>query len=389
MAEISIIIPVYNHIDITIQCLNSIKKHCSHINYEIIVVNDCSSDQTHEFLSNKKDIVYVRNSENRGFAYSCNRGAEKAKGEYLLFLNNDTILTDNILTKIKNTFKKKNDIGIVGAKLLYEDDTIQHAGVLIYPNKKVGHLFKNFPANYPAANQLRELQCVTGACLTIPKRLFFEVGKFDERFINGYEDLDLCFKVREKGYKVIYNPSISLYHYEEKTRNTKKRIFEEKNTKLMCIKWLKKIHPDFFLLEEGYDFKINDIGEFYLIKNDFNHINSSNLFSAIEIEPLYFYGYKRLISTLLDEKKYNFAEIVCLRLIQFEPIIDNYYILKSIYLLKGEKDKANYIENLINKLKNAQERIKPLMRKILESLLIENQKQIARYYEEWIKRYDI
>ena len=226
MKKISIIIPVYNNFELTLQCINSIKKHCRDDFYEIIVSDDCSTDETKEFFESQDEIKYVRNKENKGFSYTCNRGAEVAQGKYLLFLNNDTLLIDDILPKFLKTFKKYPDVGIIGAKLLYPDNTIQHAGVIVYPDKTLGHFLRYFPADYPAANKIRELDIVTGACLCVKKEMFFKLGKFNEKFFNGFEDVDFCIRARENGIKVLYNPEITLYHLEEKTR---KKIKKEKN----------------------------------------------------------------------------------------------------------------------------------------------------------------
>ncbi len=389
MVKISIIIPVFNNLDLTIQCVKSLKKFCNNIDYEIVISDDCSTDETKEYFLSQQNITYIRNKKNMGFAFTCNRGAEIAKGEILLFLNNDTLIIDNFLIKIFNTYENISNLGIVGGKLLYEDNTIQHGGILFYPNNNVGHLFKNFPSNYAPANKIRELQCVTGACLAVRKDLFFKVGSFDERFINGFEDIDLCFKIREIGYKVIYNPEICLYHFEEKTRNFIKKKSETNNIKLLSEKWYHKIKPDFFLLNEGFDYKLNDIGDFYLIKKNFNSLNDFNLLLAIQKEPLYFYGYKKLISKLLDKKEYNLAEVVCKNLILFEPIIENFYILKNIALLEKKNNIAISIENTIRHLNQEKERIKPYIKAIYKRYLSQNKIQIAKYYEDWLKNYDI
>ncbi len=388
MVKISVIIPVYNNLELTLKCINSIKKNCKE-NYEIIVVDDYSIDETKEFFLNQNEVIYIRNHKNRGFAYSCNRGAEASKGEILLFLNNDTLIYKDILEEISKTFEQSEEIGIVGAKLLYPDDTIQHAGVLIFPDKRVSHLFKNFPKDYLDANKLRKLQAITGACLSIKRDLFFEIGNFDERFINGFEDLDLCFRVRQKGKRVIYNPEIELYHFEEKTRVNLKSKNDDINSKLITEKWLSKISPDFFLLEEGYDFKLNEIGEFYLIKRNFNFsfINDTDLFELIYKEPLYFKGYKILISNLLDKKNYDLAINITKRLINFEPTIENFRILESIFRLKGDIKGKNQIKKIINSFETTKIEVKPKIEAIYNYLVEKNNFKVAKYYREWLQSF--
>jgi len=386
MKNISIIIPVYNNFGLTLQCINSIKKHCKNIEYEIIISDDCSTDETKEFFLSQDEIIYVRNEKNRGFSYTCNRGAEVAKGEYLLFLNNDTLLIDNILTKFISTFENYSNAGIIGAKLLYEDNTIQHGGVMIYPYKNVGHLFKNFPTDYPDANKVRKLQSVTGACLAIPSKLFFDAGKFDENFINGFEDLDLCLRIKYNYKKeIIYNPEISLYHFEEKTRTINKNRFDEHN-KLIIEKWQSKVKPDFFLLDEGYDYKLNDILEFYLIKNKIN-INEQNLFLAIKKEPLYFAGYKQLISELLDANNFNEAEKIAFELIKFEPTVDNYRIIESIYKIKRDLNKLTKVREIINNFIEHRLQLKNKVEQTVRYLTQTKKDEIAKYYNEWLENF--
>ncbi len=385
MTKISIIIPVYNNFELTLQCINSINRNCKDISYEIIVSDDCSNDETNKFFESQNEIKYVRNKQNRGFAYTCNRGAEIATGEILLFLNNDILLINNILPDIIDSFKKIN-VGIVGAKLLYEDNTIQHAGVLIYPDKHVGHLFKNFPSDYPEANKVREVQAVTGACLAIRKNLFLKIGKFDESFINGFEDLDLCFKVRKEGIKVLYNHDISLYHFEEKTRNFIKKDSDIKNSKIITERWMDKVQPDYFLLDEGFDFKLNELCEFYIIKKNFQHIED-DLFLAIEKEPLYFDGYKKLISWLLDKKEFDLSEKIVKKLIRFEPIIDNFRIYEYILNCKKDINKAKQVRNIIENFLQQKIEFKTKVEKIYKNLIENNNYKIAKYYEEWLNNF--
>ncbi len=385
MSKVSIIIPVYNNFELTLMCINSIKKHCMDNNYEIIVVDDCSTDDTSEFFKLQDEVRYIRNKYNRGFAYTCNRGAEVAEGDYLLFLNNDTLIKNNFIKIIIESFTKYKDAAILGAKLLYNDNTIQHAGVLIYPDKHLGHLFKNFPSNYPDANKIRELQAVTGACLAIRKELFFKVNMFDENFINGFEDIDLCFKIRELGYKIIYNPNIFLIHLEEKTRKKFKTENDKKNSELLSKRWIIKASPDFFLLDEGYDFKLNCLGEFYLIKKNFQHIEGVELLNSILIEPLYFDGYKKLISQLLEKKDYKNAEIIANRLIMFEPIIDNFKILKKIIGFQNDINRLNSIDEIIKNFEEQKILIKNRIKYIFDYLVKQGNFKVSRYYEEWLK----
>jgi len=124
----SIIITVFNNIKLTIECLLSIKKNTADVLYEIIIIDDSSSDKTMEVLSRIKSITYIRNEENQGYLQACNFGAQKAQGQYLIFLNNDTQVINGWLTALLNTFKEYTDVGAAGPKFLYPNGTLQEPG---------------------------------------------------------------------------------------------------------------------------------------------------------------------------------------------------------------------------------------------------------------------
>ena len=213
----SIIIPAFNQVEYTKQCIEAIFKNTSKSLFELIVVDNNSTDGTKEFLSSlKENIKVISNQKNYGFAKACNQGANKASGETLIFLNNDTIPLPGWLEEMVQCAISNDNVGIVGSKLLYPDGKIQHAGIGFIKGIP-DHPLRNLPGDHPEANIFKELDMVTGACLLIRRDLFYDCGGFDELYKNGVEDIDLCLKVRSKGYKVIYNPKSTLYHYEART----------------------------------------------------------------------------------------------------------------------------------------------------------------------------
>ena len=221
--DCSIIIPVWNRVELMKQCLVALAEATSEVLYEVIVVDNGSTDDTAEFLSTLSgDVQIIRNHDNLGFARACNQGAKAARGKYLVFLNNDTIPQSGWLNALVAEAEGDASVGIVGSKLLYPDGTIQHAGVVrdcqyLLPY----HLYKSFAGEHPAVNHRREFQIVTAACLLIRRSLFEEVGKFDEGYLNGLEDADLCLKVRERGYQVVYQPRSVVVHLESQTSGRK------------------------------------------------------------------------------------------------------------------------------------------------------------------------
>lgn len=246
---VSIIIPTFNNWQYTQNCLKSIfNSKQNKTKYEVIVIDNASKDETRTQLKNltKKhsNLKVILNDRNYGFAVANNIAAKNSNSDYLLFLNNDTIVSKNWLDKMVDA-SIKNDAGIVGAKLIYPGNTIQHAGVVIreyQDNIFAYHPFNKEKSDYVLANVYREYQAVTGACLLIKRNLFIEVGMFDENYLNGYEDVDLCFKVREQNQKVIYCPDVNIIHHESKTDGRFDNV--SANSKLLNDKWKGKIKTD-------------------------------------------------------------------------------------------------------------------------------------------------
>ncbi len=245
----SIVIPVYNHLNLTGKCIKKLYEVTPSDLFELIVVDNGSKDGTREYLEalgkEISNIRVIRNEENLGFAKACNQGARAARGKYVVFLNNDTVPLKGWLEELIKVAEKDEKIGVVGSKLLFPDGTIQHAGVGIadFPySVSPMHLYYGKPDGFPGTDKTKDLQAVTGACMLVRKSVFERLGGFDEGFVNGYEDVDLCLRVREAGYRVVYNPKSVLYHYESMTpgrfNNTKR------NHKRLEKKWSGKVKPD-------------------------------------------------------------------------------------------------------------------------------------------------
>lgn len=221
--RVSLIIPVFNNLGLTIQCLESVFRTlpAAGIETEIIVVNNASTDGTRNYLDSLlAKITVVNNSANLGFARACNQGAELAGGEYLLFLNNDTIVTGDWLARMIKPLSRDQSIGIVGGKLLYPDGTIQHAGVGFSDTQgwlEPVHVSRGYPRYAPEVTSSREVQAVTGACFAIRRSLFIKMGMLDEGYVNGLEDIDLCLKVQSAGLKVWYEARAEVFHLESQT----------------------------------------------------------------------------------------------------------------------------------------------------------------------------
>lgn len=262
--DVSIIVPVFNRVELTRQCLTALAAVTHGVEYEVIVVDDGSTDGTQEFLASLGgDVQIVQNEANSGFAKSCNRGAAVARGQYLVFLNNDTIPLDGWLQALVDEVEAHSDVAVVGSKLLYEDGTIQHAGVVF--SKVVFtpyHIYRRLSGDHPVVNRRREFQCVTAACTLIRRDVFEVAGRFDEGYRNSFEDVDLCLKIRERGWRIIYQPKSVLYHLESQSPGRK--AHDADNAKRLLDRWGQHWwipDEDIAYVEDGLAFRQTADGE--------------------------------------------------------------------------------------------------------------------------------
>ena len=212
--RVSIVIPVYNHVALTLACLQSLHDNPPHCSYEIIVVDDASSDATPELLALCQGLQLLRNDSNSGFIRTCNKGAAAARGEYLCFLNNDTEVQPGWLDPLVATLDADARAGIAGAKLVYPSGHLQEAGACLRADGTVDLVGLNDDPADPRYNHARPVDHCSGAAILVRATLFRELGGFDERYVPAYfEDCDLSLKVQEAGYKVIYQPASVVVHH--------------------------------------------------------------------------------------------------------------------------------------------------------------------------------
>jgi GT2 family glycosyltransferase len=219
--EVSVVIPVYNQVDFTQSCLASLQQYSDGVHFEVIVVDDGSTDATNQIINNIPGVACLRNQSNQGFIASCNRGAKAARGKYLLFLNNDTTVTEGWLASLLETFDLEPTAGLVGSKLVYPDGRLQEAGGIIWRDGSGWNRGKFEDPRKPEYDYLCEVDYCSAASVIIPKALFDELGGFDERYAPAYyEDADLAFKVVQHGRKVLYQPLSVVIHHEGMTGGT-------------------------------------------------------------------------------------------------------------------------------------------------------------------------
>ena len=225
---VSVIIPTKDHIDDLDKCLKSLEEINTYDNIEYIIVeNNSEKEETFEYYkkiekeNSKVKVVYWKE---KGFNYPSinNLGVKSSKGDYLLFLNNDTeIRNADCIEELVSQCQRK-EVGAVGARLYYEDGTIQHAGVIVGVGGVAGHAFLGYDHDasgyFGRIKLLQDYSAVTAACIMVKRKVYEEVKGFDEEYAVAFNDVDLCLKIRRAGYLIVYDPYVELNHYESKSR---------------------------------------------------------------------------------------------------------------------------------------------------------------------------
>lgn len=255
---VSIIIPNKDEKDTLKACIQSIREKTEYQNYEIIIIeNNSTTDEIFQYykeLSKDPQIRLLRWKKEFNYSAINNYGVNHAKGQYLLFLNNDVkIITSGWIREMLGMCQRP-EVGAVGVKLIYPDNTIQHAGCVMGIGGIAGHMFVNMPANRTGylhkASILQDMSAVTAACMMMKRSAFEEAGGFSEKLSVAFNDVDLCLKVRRNERLIVYDPYVELYHMESKTRGEednpeKVRRFQEEIEYMRCqwIDILKKGDP--------------------------------------------------------------------------------------------------------------------------------------------------
>lgn len=248
---VSIIIPCYNQLSYTYDCLVSILEHTKGIPYEVIIADDVSTDETKNLSHFAEGIVIMRNTVNQGFLKNCNQAANKARGQYIFFLNNDTVVTDGWLSWLLKLMEADPTIGMAGSKLVYPDGRLQEAGGIIFRDASGWNYGRLSDPTLPEFNYVKDVDYISGAAILIRRALFEEIGGFDERYAPAYcEDSDLAFEVRKHGYRVVYQPKSVVVHFEGISNGTDVegsglKHYQIENTKKLREKWRDTLKEQF------------------------------------------------------------------------------------------------------------------------------------------------
>ena len=218
---VSVVIPVYNQFALTYHCIASIVLASDQVDIEVIVVDDCSTDETLTIADTIKNLVVVRNETNVGFVRGCNRGAARARGDAIVFLNNDTEVTSGWLEEMLHTMAHFPNAGAVGSKLIYPDGVLQDAGGIVWNNGLPWNTGHGETPDRPEFNYTRDVDYLTGASLMVKASVWQQVDGFTDAYAPAYyEDTDLAFKIREAGYRTLYCPLSTVVHFEGRSNGT-------------------------------------------------------------------------------------------------------------------------------------------------------------------------
>ncbi len=270
---VSIIIPNHNHKQYLETCINSIRKKSTYKNYEIIIVENHSTEEDlfeyYKELEKDSKIKILTYTDEFNYASVNNFAVQKSNGDYLILLNNDIKIITSSWIEEMLMYAQRDDVGVVGAKLYYPNGTIQHAGITYGLRDSVEHIFRYFLRDsFGYGNRLsivNNLSIVTGACIMSSRKKYLEVNGLDEQFKISFNDVDYCIKLRDKGYLVIFNPFIEAFHNEQITRgyiNTKEKILlHQYERNLFFNKWRNYIEHYYNknLTSNDYDFSIKGL----------------------------------------------------------------------------------------------------------------------------------
>jgi GT2 family glycosyltransferase len=222
--DVSVIVPVFNKLDTTLACLAALRDNSAGVEYEVIVADDASTDETKHIDRYCENIRIVRSNKNLGFVQNCNSAVAESVGRFVFLLNNDAFVKKACLSLLLETAQRDNSIGVVGPKIIYPDGRLQEAGGIVWRDGSAWNYGRGDDPSRPEYNYVKEVDYISGAAILCKRDLWESIGGFDVRFAPAYyEDTDLAFRVRQQGQRVIYQPKAVVIHAEGASHGTDQR----------------------------------------------------------------------------------------------------------------------------------------------------------------------
>jgi GT2 family glycosyltransferase len=243
LAQLSIVIPVYDNWWLTARCLSELDRlqRSGSVLFETIVVDNASTDETPEAIGAFPWVRYLRHETNRNFAGACNAGARAAQAPLVLFLNNDAYPLGDALTPLLAVFDRR-EVAVAGGALFFEDGVTQAAGLVLLRNAHWHYACRNLPSSLDRVATSRDALAVSGAAMAVRTQWFLDVGGFDESFVNGFEDVDLCLRACERGDAIAYVAQARFAHYEgasagrfDRERENEERFYQRWRSRLASL----------------------------------------------------------------------------------------------------------------------------------------------------------
>ncbi len=364
---ISVIIPVFNNWSLTQKCLTSLHTHAQNISFEVIVVDNNSTDGTatdaNDFgLSLFGDrFVLLRQNENLGFAKATNLGARTAKGRYLYLLNNDTIIITDPFSAVIRKLQNQPELGAVGPLLLYPDSNrVQHLGIAIAHGIKSIHLYHLFPASNPVVTQDRNFQAITMAAFCVEKKLYDSVDGLFEGYVNGMEDIDFCARLGQQGLSFSIAPESVVEHIAGQSLG--RFAQDAKNSRLLASRCSRLLNPDMNLLAEadGYQMRLTPWLDPYLVlppehEQDLTgrwqaQSDLDTLVEMLNAEPCWEYGWDMLIKYHRDNSDLPSELSSLVQKSAFFPTPQTFARLKEVAVKCGDESRLLMLTDQDSKL---------------------------------------
>jgi GT2 family glycosyltransferase len=245
--DVSIVVPVYNQLPFTLACIEALVEQGTRYTFEILIGDDASNDATEAALATPiRGVRHIRHPQNLGFVRNCNETAGQARGRYILFLNNDTLVLPRWLDELVATLESEPGIGLAGSKLVYPDGRLQECGAIVWRDGSAWNFGRLDDPRCPEYGYLRDVDYVSGASIILRRELWIELGGFDELFVPAYaEDADLAFRVRAAGLRTVVQPLSQLLHFEGISSGTDlgsgAKAYQVENLRKLHERWKDKL----------------------------------------------------------------------------------------------------------------------------------------------------